>query len=158
MRGLWASLWASLRGRGAAFTTGCEADPTTYCQLWPKKGVWERGAGPAVGGVLGRSLGRLRAGAPGLEVSPRSHGRFREGGLCCSSFSAFPLVCPPATAASRSAGSMAHGGSVCLSPHRTWARGRHADPAALLQLLTRLSPARLRVHLTPLSRRRGGSW
>ena len=58
---------------GAASTTGWEADPTTCRQLWPTKGVQERGAGPAVG--WGASSG-------GGE--PRPTGRFWEGSLCCS--------------------------------------------------------------------------
>lgn len=73
------------------------------CQFWPKKGVQEHGASPALGQVQafprasrGGLWGHLRAGAPGLLASPRLAGWFWEGGLCCRSvlcFHAFLSSC-----------------------------------------------------------------
>lgn len=119
---------------GAASTAGWEADPPTCRQLWPKKGIQECGAGPAVGWGPGR--GASAGGGPGLGASPVPGGGSGKAGFAAVVFPVFALFCPPAAAVSvrRVRGSR----RVCLSPHRT--RAEHGTQTPRLSCSSR--PAR----------------
>lgn len=171
----WRSLRATAKNtqRPTGKVSGLwEASPWATPQMWapPRPRVGKQIPPRAV------SCGQRRAsrsvvpaqpwgGGPGgghLRVGARGWGRALSQGAVpgrrallqwCSLFSRFSVLLPlpfPCGA------SVAHGGSVCLPTGHgpSTARRPRGSPAAPDPPV----PSRLRVHLTPLSRRRGGSW